>query len=48
MDRRTWQATVHGLSRVRYDLATKPPPIELEIIFIQRPLKTRINKLMFI
>ena len=21
-----WQATVHGVSRVRYNLATKPPP----------------------
>ena len=26
MDRGTWQATVHGVSRVRHDLATKPPP----------------------
>ena len=21
-----WQATVHGVTRVRHDLATKPPP----------------------
>ena len=26
MDRETWQATVHEVARVRYDLATKPPP----------------------
>ena len=27
MDRGAWQATVHGVSRVGHDLATKPPPI---------------------
>ena len=26
MDRGAWRATVHGITRVRYDLATKPPP----------------------
>ena len=26
MDRGTWRATVHGVARVRHDLATKPPP----------------------
>ena len=26
MDRGTWQATVHGITRVRHDLVTKPPP----------------------
>ena len=25
LDRRAWQATVHGVARVRNDLATKPP-----------------------
>ena len=25
MDKEVWQATVHGVARVRYDLATKPP-----------------------
>ena len=25
MDRGTWQATVHGVARVRHDLTTKPP-----------------------
>ena len=27
MDRRVWQATVHGIARVRLDLVTKQPPI---------------------
>ena len=26
MDRGAWRATVHGVARVGYDLATKPPP----------------------
>ena len=26
MDRGAWQATVHGVARVRCDLAIKPPP----------------------
>ena len=26
MDRGGWQATVHGVARVRHDLVTKPPP----------------------
>ena len=26
MDRGAWQAIVHGVARVRHDLATKPPP----------------------
>ena len=26
MDRGTWWATVHGVSRVGHDLGTKPPP----------------------
>ena len=25
MDRGAWRATVHGITRVRYDLVTKPP-----------------------
>ena len=28
MDREAWQATVHGVSRVRHNLVTKPPPLE--------------------
>ena len=27
-DRGAWQASVHGVARVRHDLATKPPPPE--------------------
>ena len=27
MDRGAWQATVHGVARVRHDLTTEPPPI---------------------
>ena len=26
MDRGAWQAIVHGVARIRHDLATKPPP----------------------
>ena len=26
MDREAWQATVHGVARVRHDLLTKSPP----------------------
>ena len=26
MDRGAWQAIVHGIARVRHNLATKPPP----------------------
>ena len=26
MDRGAWRATVHGVAKVRHDLATKPPP----------------------
>ena len=29
MDRGAWQVTVHGVARVRHDLATKPPPAPL-------------------
>ena len=29
MDREAWKATVHGVSRVGHDLATKPPPVYL-------------------
>ena len=28
MDRGVWQATVHGVTRVGHDIATKPPPGE--------------------
>ena len=29
MDRGAWRATVHGVTRVRHDLVTKPPPMHL-------------------
>ena len=31
MDRGAWQATVHGVTRVGHNLATKPPPISFKI-----------------
>ena len=30
MDSGAWQATVHGIARVRHDLVTKPPPTCVE------------------
>ena len=30
MDRGAWWATVHGVARVRHDLATKPPNVKLQ------------------
>ena len=27
MDGGVWRATVHGVTRVRHDLVTKPPPL---------------------
>ena len=32
VDRGAWQATVHGVTRVRHDLATKPPPPSLSYL----------------
>ena len=32
MDRGAWQAAAHGVSRVRHNLATEPPPY---VIYIQ-------------
>ena len=29
MDREAWQATVHGVARVRHNLVAKPPPTPL-------------------
>ena len=31
-DRGAWQATVHGVTRVRHDLATKPPPVRWSLL----------------
>ena len=33
MDTGAWQATGHGVTKVRHDLATKPPFITLEFGF---------------
>ena len=53
MDRGAWQATVHGVARVRYDLATKPPPscfccvrfcATLWIVAHQAPLSMRFSR----
>ena len=33
MDRGAWWSTVHGVTRVRHNLATKPPP-ELETLVL--------------
>ena len=33
MGRGAWQATVHGVTRVRHNLATKPPPLSLYFIY---------------
>ena len=30
MDRGAWQATAHGVARVRHNLATKPPPPQIQ------------------
>ena len=32
MDKGAWQAKVHGVTRVRHDLATKQPPQALKIM----------------
>ena len=32
MDRRAWQATVHGVARVWHKLATKPPSTKGQLI----------------
>ena len=33
MDRGAWQATVHGIPRVRHDLVTKSPPNQLNFLY---------------
>ena len=32
MDRGAWRATVQGVERVGHDLATKPPPIVVDVV----------------
>ena len=43
MDRGAWQATVHGVARVRHNLATKPPPYIYTHGYIY--MKTQDNRL---
>ena len=34
MDRGTWKAIVHGVTRVGHDLATKPPPLISLVLYV--------------
>ena len=34
MDRGSWWATVHGVTRVTHDLATKPPPVHCQLLLL--------------
>ena len=34
LDREAWQATIHGIVRIRHDLVTKPPPHNFKLTFI--------------
>ena len=43
MDRGSWQAMVHGVTRVRQDLATKLPPTNL--LAMQELQKMRVQYL---
>ena len=43
MDRGAWKATVHGVTRVRHNLATKPPPPPISF-YLQSP--SGINNLI--
>ena len=39
MNRGAWQATFHGIARVRHDLVTKPPPPHRKKIFLIKKKK---------
>ena len=41
MDRRAWQATVHGIARVGHDLVTKSPPPILIIQCLRSSVVTK-------
>ena len=41
MDRGTWWATVHGVTRVEHDLATKPPPWKENKYYVAVDIKER-------
>ena len=34
MDRGTWRATVHGVTRVGHDLVTKPSPYMITFVYV--------------
>ena len=44
MDRGAWHATVHGVARVRHDIATKSPPQLKELYNPVRLISKLINK----
>ena len=43
MDRGAWQATVHGITRVRHNLVTKPLPSTLHIILFFKSSLTDVG-----
>ena len=45
MDRGAWQATVHGVTRVRHNLVTKPPACLEKWILKEKKFNYKINKL---
>ena len=47
MDREAWRATVHGITRVRHDLATKAPSPFFQQETLILPLKERKESLEF-
>ena len=47
IDRRAWQATVHGVARVGHDLATKPPRFKCKPRFIMYRVFYIYNRIFF-
>ena len=47
MARGAWQATVHGVTRYRHNLATKPPHQKQQFYFLG-PLDTGISHTLFV
>ena len=43
MDRAAWWATVLGISRVGYDLATQPPPPPPSVCLFMGPIEKRTD-----
>ena len=43
MDRGAWQATVYGVTRVRHNLASKPPPWELLMHWLKLVIITNLS-----